>query len=93
MIFWGSPVHPGSLCHLREQINRKQVDKAVKVFNVGDEFLLHCFKVGTVVTECTLSHYDFLFTKGTSKGKGMYIAKAYQCRTKHPTRVFTQVAS
>ena len=62
MIFWGSPVHPGSLCHLREQINRKQVDKAVKVFNVGDEFLLHCFKVGTVVTESTLSHYDFLLT-------------------------------
>ena len=44
-IFWGSPAQPGSLCHLREQVNRKQVDKAVKVFNVGDEFLLHCFKV------------------------------------------------
>lgn len=47
MIFWDSPTHPGSLCHLREHLNRKQVDKAVKVFNVGDEFVMHYFKVVT----------------------------------------------
>ena len=27
------------------QINRKQVDKGVKVFSTGDEFLVHTFKV------------------------------------------------
>ena len=45
MIFRGSPTHPGSLCHIREQIDRKHVDKAAKEFNVGDEFVMHCFKV------------------------------------------------
>ena len=50
MIYWGNPSQPGSLCNLREQINRKQVDKSAKVFNVGDEFLLHCFKVGSKST-------------------------------------------
>ena len=43
-IFWGSPSLPGSLCNLREVIRRSQVDKSVKVFNVGDEFLVHAFR-------------------------------------------------
>lgn len=43
-MFWGSPAQPGSLCNLREIIRRNQVDKAVKVFNVADEFLMHTFK-------------------------------------------------
>ena len=54
MIFWGSPAHPGSLCHLREHLNRKQVDKAAKVFNISDEFVMHCFKVETSTYTCTL---------------------------------------
>ena len=44
MIFWGSPAQVGSLCDLREIIRRTQVDKTVKVFNIGDEFLIHAFK-------------------------------------------------
>lgn len=43
-IFWGTPAQPGSLCNLREIVRRTRVDKNVKVFNVGDEFLLHAFK-------------------------------------------------
>ena len=43
-MFWGSPSQPGSLCNLREIVQRTHVDKVVKVFNVGDEFLLHKFK-------------------------------------------------
>ena len=43
-IFWGTPAQPGSLCNLRELIRRTHVDKAVKVFSVGDEFVLHAFK-------------------------------------------------
>lgn len=43
-IFWGTPAQPGSLCNLREIVRRTRVDKAVKVFNVGDEFLIHVFK-------------------------------------------------
>ena len=54
MILWGTPTQPGSLCNLREQLNRKQVDKAVKVFNTGDEFLLHCFKAHLKARICTL---------------------------------------
>ena len=43
-IFWGNPGQHGSLCNLREIIHRNRVTKDVKVFNVGDEFLLHVFK-------------------------------------------------
>ena len=43
-MFWGAPTQVGSLCHLREVIKRNQVDKGVKIFNVGDEFLVHVFK-------------------------------------------------
>ena len=50
-------VQPGSLCNLREQLNRKQIDKVVKVFNTGDEFLLHCFKAHLKARICTLLHF------------------------------------
>ena len=43
-MFWGAPNRAGSMCHLREVIQRNQVDKGVKIFNVGDEFLVHVFK-------------------------------------------------
>ena len=46
-IFWGTPSLPGSLCSLREVIRQVQVDKVVKVFNVGDEFLVHVFESHT----------------------------------------------
>ena len=42
-MFWGAPNQTGSLCHLREIARRTLVDKGVKVFNVGNEFLLHTF--------------------------------------------------
>lgn len=44
LLFWGKPAQPGSLCNLREVVRRVQVNKAVKVFNVGDEFLMHAFQ-------------------------------------------------
>ena len=47
-MFWGSPAQPGSLCNLREFIRRTQVNKTAKVFNVGDEFLVHAFKAHLV---------------------------------------------
>lgn len=43
-MFWGTPAQPGSLCNLREIIHRTQVDKAAKVFNIADEFLMHTFR-------------------------------------------------
>ena len=43
-MFWGSPAQTGSLCNMREVIRHLQVDKGVKIFNIGDEFLLHVFK-------------------------------------------------
>lgn len=53
-IFWGTPSDTGSLCNLREFISRKQVSKAVKVFNVGDEFLIHCFKAHFTARACSI---------------------------------------
>ena len=53
MIFWGTPAEQGSLCNMKEQIRRNQVDKSVKVFSVGDEFLLHVFKAHLAARVCT----------------------------------------
>lgn len=57
-MFWGKPAQPGSLCNLREVIRRTQVDKSVKIFNVGDEFLVHAFKAhltASILTSLNLS--------------------------------------
>lgn len=50
--FWGSPSHIGSLCNIRELINRKQVNKSVSVFSVGDEFVTHAFKAHLTAGIC-----------------------------------------
>ena len=52
-MFWGNPSISGSLCQLREFIRRVQVDKEVKCFNVGDEFLLHVFQAHILAAVCT----------------------------------------
>ena len=52
-MFWGSPSHLGSLCNLRELVRRVQVDKAGKVFNVCDEFILHAYKSHLLAAVCT----------------------------------------
>ena len=56
VIFWGTPSHPGSLCNIREFINRKQVDKGVSTFNIADEFVLHAFKAHLLASIC--NHLD-----------------------------------
>ena len=53
MMHWGSPTQVGSLCNIRELIRRVQVDKAGKVFNVCDEFLLHAYKSHLIAAICT----------------------------------------
>lgn len=57
-ILWGTPSLPGSLCNLREIIQRLQVDKNAKVFNVADEFLVHTFKAHLCTRICTLLGID-----------------------------------
>ena len=52
-MFWGSPIHIGSLCNLREYVRRVQVDKNGKVFNVCDEFILYAFKSHLLAAICT----------------------------------------
>ena len=44
LTFWGTPAQHGSLSNMRENIRRYQVDKTVKVFSIGDEFVVHVFK-------------------------------------------------
>ena len=56
----------GSLSNLRQHINRLSVDQRGKVFNSGDEFLIHCFHahltaaicqvLGIESTEADISH-------------------------------------
>ena len=54
LTFWGTPSEHGSLSNMREHMRRVQVDKGVKMFNVGDEFLLHTFKAHLAANICTL---------------------------------------
>ncbi len=64
--FWGTPAQSGSLCNLREVIRRTSVDKGVndkgvKVFNVGDEFLMHAFKghlISSIMTHLKIKSVD-----------------------------------
>lgn len=53
-IFWGTPAQHGSLSNMRESVRWLQVDKKVKIFNVGDEFLMHVFKAHLVASICSL---------------------------------------
>ncbi len=53
-IFGGTPAQHGSLSNMREHVRRLQVDKGVKVFNVGDEFLMHAFKAHLVASVSSL---------------------------------------
>ena len=58
MMHWGTPTQVGSLCNIRELIRRVQVDKAGKVFNVCDEFLLHAYKSHLIAAICTELNID-----------------------------------
>ena len=42
----------GSLSNLRQHINRLSVDQKGKVFNTGDEFLVHCFHAHLAAAIC-----------------------------------------
>ena len=53
-IFWGTPSQVGSLCNMRESIRRMLVDKTAKVFNIGDEFIIHVFKAHLKASICQL---------------------------------------
>lgn len=39
---------------MREYISRKQVNKTVKVFNIGDEFLVHSFRAHFMARICSI---------------------------------------
>ena len=54
MIFWEPHVNHGSLSCMRDRISHKQVDKSVKVFSIGDEFLVHTFKAHLAARICTI---------------------------------------
>ena len=44
----------GSLCNMREQIRCNQVNKDIKVFSVGDKFVVHWFKAHLSARTCTM---------------------------------------
>lgn len=50
--FWGDVKIVGSLSNLRQYINRLSVDLKGKVFNTGDEFLVHCFHAHLTAAIC-----------------------------------------
>ena len=48
----------GTLSNFREILDRKQVDKKVKVFSTCDEFLLHAFKSHMIAAICQVLGVD-----------------------------------
>ena len=54
--YWGQPSFAGSLCHLREYINRLSVDKKAKTFSIADEFVLHTFRAHVLAAICDQLH-------------------------------------
>ena len=52
-MYWGSPAQVGSLCNIRELVRWMKVDKAAKVFNVCDEFIVHAYKSHLLAAVCT----------------------------------------
>ena len=70
-MFWRIPAQPGSLCNLWKVIRCTQVDKSVKIFNVGDEFLVHAFKAhltASILTSHSLSNTLDPTTHTTTRG-------------------------
>ena len=57
-VYWGKPSEPGTLSNLREILDRKQVDKKVKIFSTCDEFLLHAFKSHMIAAICQVLGVD-----------------------------------
>ena len=53
LMFWEPHGNHGSLSSMRDKVNRKQVDKGVKVYSTGDEFLVHTFKAHLAARICT----------------------------------------
>ena len=54
--YWGQPSLTGSLCHLREYINRLTVDRKAKTFSIADEFVLHTFRAHVLAAICDQLH-------------------------------------
>lgn len=52
LTFWGKVNDPGSLCNLRNKINRHLIDKSGKTFSVTDEFLCHAFESHLTAAVC-----------------------------------------
>lgn len=50
----GGVKHTGSLCNLREKINRVQVDKKAKTFNIADEFVINVLKSHLLAALCSM---------------------------------------
>ncbi len=73
--FWGTPAQSGSLCNLREVIRRRSVDKGVKVFNVGDEFLMHAFKNHLISSIMTNLKIDDHIPHGSATAHRQLVAR------------------
>ena len=52
LAFWGKVNEPGSLCNIRNRVNRNLVDKQGKTFSVTDEFICHVFEAHLTACIC-----------------------------------------
>ena len=52
--FWGSITQSGSICNLRELVNRTQLDKGAKTFSITDEFVIHVLKANLLAAIYTM---------------------------------------
>ena len=52
--FWGSVTQSGSICNLRELVNRTQLDKGAKTFSITDEVVIHALKANLLAAVYTM---------------------------------------
>ena len=51
--FWGSTTTPGSICNLREKVDRNKLDKHASKFSIADEFVLHALEAHLLAHVCS----------------------------------------
>lgn len=84
---------------MREIIRRTQVDKTVKVFNVGDEFLMHVFQAHLKANMCQLlkvaTHTDSIPHRAMAQKHSRYDCHYFNNakEDKGPTPLFPSVPS
>ena len=86
--FWGGPTIAGSISNLRQLVERYGVDQKGKVFNTGDEFIVHVFHSHLAANICDQLNIESLDSSINSENTKEWLqstAELIVCSTIMPT--------